>query len=395
MKIQTAAGSISLRISFGFFMVVLLMLTLTFVGLKHMAQINSHIKNIVENNNVKIELGQVMQDALYNRALSMHSIAAFKDGFLQDDEFMQFNKMGVRYLNARKSLENLVLTKQEQNILSEIKILTRDTQPIVEKVINLGMDSTDRIVVDKLIKLAIPKQRLIAEQVKKLVSLQRKQATMALNEGQAAYENARNLMLMLGGTAILLGILIGYFVIRHVTKQAELLEHQALHDELTGLANRLLFQDRLKKAVMRGQRQGVSLSIILMDLDDFKEVNDTFGHSVGDVLLAEVARRLKSMVRKVDTVARLGGDEFVIILESLEQHQVIKFAEKLEYLINEPFLLAGREMKVGISMGIASYPEHAQDCTTLVNRADFAMYEAKRNNLSYVCYSDKLKKKYA
>ena len=357
-----------------------------------MAKINFQMKNIVENNNVKIELGQIMQNTLYNRALSMHSIASFKDEFLQDDEYMYFNRLGSQYLTARKKLEKLILSDKENFILSEIKKLTRETQPIVEKVIRLGLDSADRKVLDELIELAIPKQQLITKEVVKLVTLQREQAIMALNEGQASYEHARNLMLMLGGTAILLAILIGFFVIRHVTKQAELLEHQALHDELTGLANRLLFQDRLRKAVLRGQRQGVSLSIILMDLDDFKVINDTYGHSVGDALLAEVARRLKSMVRKVDTVARLGGDEFVIILESLGRKQVIKLAEKLESVINEPFLLAGREMKVGISMGIASYPDHAQDCTTLVNRADLAMYEAKRNNLPYVCYSDKLKK---
>ena len=101
---------------------------------------------------------------------------------------------------------------------------------------------------------------------------------------------------------------------------------------------------------------------------------------------------MKSNVRKVDTVARLGVDEFVIILESLEDKQITQFADKFVEVISEPFLLAGNEIKVGISMGIASYPQHGQDCTTLVNRADIAMYEAKRSNLTYLCYSDKMKK---
>lgn len=393
MKTRTYTFAIGSRIGTGFMLVVLLMVALTFVGLKHMAQVNYQIKNIVENNNVKIELGQIMQNALHERALSMHSVAVLKDVFLQDDEFMRFNIMGVRYVNARKKLEKLELTKNEKTILSEIRTLTQDTQPYVQEVIELGLDTNDPIIFDKIRELAIPKQRLIAVQVKRLVDLQQEQAITALDEEQSSYENARNLMLLLGGSAILLGILIAIFVIRHVMKQADLLEHQALHDELTGLANRLLFNDRLKKSIMRGQRHSMSFSIILLDLNRFKAVNDSFGHNVGDLLLQEVARRLKNSVRKMDTVARLGGDEFIIILESLEHDLVVQFIEKLVSAIKEPFLLASHEVDVGTSMGIASYPEHGHDCATLVNRADIAMYEAKRNKIPYLCYSDKLKNK--
>ena len=106
MKMQYTHG-IGLRISIGFFMVVLLMVALTFVGLKHMAQVNFQIKDIVENNNVKIELGHIMQDALHERALGMHSIAVLKDELLQDDEFKHFNSMGVKYLKALRKLESL------------------------------------------------------------------------------------------------------------------------------------------------------------------------------------------------------------------------------------------------------------------------------------------------
>ena len=383
---------IGLRISIGFFMVVLLMVALTFVGLKHMAQVNFQIKNIVENNNVKIELGQIMQNALHERALSMHSVAVLKDAFLQDDEFVRFNIMGVKYLNARRKLESLELTRNEKMILSEIRILTQDTQPYVQEVIELGLDTNDPIIFEKIRELAIPKQRLIAKQVRELVFLQQEQAKAALNQEQESYINARNLMLLLGALAIALAILIAMFVIRHVTRQANLLEHQALHDELTGLANRLLFQDRLKKSILGGQRQASSFSIILIDLDQFKVVNDSLGHNVGDLLLQEIARRLKNNVRKMDTVARLGGDEFVIILDSIGNEQVIKFAEKLVKVIAEPFLLARNEIEIGISMGISSYPEHGHDCITLVNRADMAMYEAKRKNIPYTLYSDKINK---
>lgn len=392
MNTQIYTQGIASRIGIGFFFVVLLMVALTFVGLKHMAQVNSQMKNIVENNNVKIELGQVMQNSLHERALSMHSIAVLNDAFLQDDEFVHFDIMGVKYINARKKLESLSLTTSEKIILSKIRTLTQETQPYVQEVIDLGLDTNNPVIFDKIRKLAIPKQRLIIEQVKKLVLLQQQQATKALYDEQLAYENARGLMLMLGSIAVVLGILIAFFVIRHVTKQSAQLEHQALHDNLTGLANRLLFQDRLKRSILRGQRQAMTFSVILVDLDDFKKINDSLGHNIGDLLLQEVARRFKNNIRKMDTVARLGGDEFVIILESLDHEQVIKFTENLLNIMAKPFLLAGHEIDVGLSVGIASYPMHGQDCMTLVGRADIAMYEAKRNKLSYMCYSDDLKK---
>lgn len=357
-----------------------------------MAQVNYQIKNIVENNNVKIDLGNVMKHALHERALSMHSIAVLTDAFLQDEEFIRFNLMGTKYVNARRKLESLVLSNKEKKILSKIKTLTQETQPYVQEVIDLGLDGNDELIFEKIRALAIPKQRLIAMQVHELVSLQQEQAQIALDEEQESYLNARTLMLTLGGLASILGILIAYFVIRHVTKQASQLQHQALHDELTGLANRLLFNDRLKTSIMRGQRQGMSFSTLLLDLNDFKSINDSLGHNIGDLVLREVARRLRSNVRKMDTVARLGGDEFVIILESLDKDEVIQFAEKLMASIREPFLLAGHELAISTSMGIASYPEHGHDCETLVNRADIAMYDAKRKNVPYVCYTDKIKK---
>ena len=197
-------------------------------------------------------------------------------------------------------------------------------------------------------------------------------------------------MVLLGSLATILGLAITFFVLRHVTKQARQLEYQALHDELTGLPNRVLFYDRLKNAIIRGQRQVVPFSIILIDLDRFKPVNDTLGHNVGDLLLQEVARRLKNNVREVDTVARIGGDEYIILFDSLPIDRIIPLVEKLSVAIAQPFLLAGKEIDVGASMGVASYPEHGQDCMTLVKHADTAMYESKRKDAPYTCYSDKL-----
>jgi len=389
MKNQTFTQGISFRISAGFLIVISLIVTLTFVGLNHITQVNSQMKQIVETNNVKITLAQVMQNVLQERALSMHTIAVLEDDFLKDDEYMRFSRLGNEYYQARKSLEKLIKTSEELTIFVTIRDLTRDTQPEVQSVVEQGLYKNDPSIFEKIRQQAIPKQRLIAEQVKKLVALQQKQALRALDRAQSSSNQARNLMLLLGSLATILGILIATYIIKCVSTKAHQLEHQALHDELTGLANRSLFFDRLGKMIRRGQRQSISFSIILIDLNRFKQVNDIYGHQVGDLLLQDVARRLNKCLRKIDTVARLGGDEFVVILESQSSESVNKIVEKLTNIIAEPFLLSGKEITVGSSMGIASYPIHGQDCITLINRADAAMYEAKRNNVAYLHYSEK------
>ncbi len=160
---------------------------------------------------------------------------------------------------------------------------------------------------------------------------------------------------------------------------------QAHHDALTGLANRLLLIDRLEQEIAIAKRNNQHLAIIFHDLDKFKPVNDSYGHQMGDLLLKEVAKRLKDCVREVDTVTRIGGDEFVILLPMIEDSQdVIAVAERIHASLLLPFEIKGEIINISTSIGIAMYPEHGQDDTTLLVNADNAMYFAKnsgRNNI--------------
>jgi diguanylate cyclase (GGDEF)-like protein len=155
--------------------------------------------------------------------------------------------------------------------------------------------------------------------------------------------------------------------------------HQAFHDRLTGLPNRALFLDRAQQALALAIRNGTGVSMLLIDLDDFKQVNDTLGHHYGDVLLQEVARRLLAMLRDSDSVARLGGDEFAILLTGdagIEQARLI--AAKIEAQIAMPVDVDGICVQVVSSIGIALFPDHGSDARALVRSADTAMYTAKR-----------------
>lgn len=157
------------------------------------------------------------------------------------------------------------------------------------------------------------------------------------------------------------------------------LEHLALYDALTGLPNRELLRDRLRGALARAQREGSRVALLYLDLDDFKGVNDRFGHAVGDAVLRAVAARLQGVVRGSDTVARLAGDEFVVVLERIDEGEgVPRVAEALLAAFEAPLEAEGHALRVRPSIGMATWPQDGADAEALMRRADAAMYAAKR-----------------
>jgi diguanylate cyclase (GGDEF)-like protein/PAS domain S-box-containing protein len=179
-------------------------------------------------------------------------------------------------------------------------------------------------------------------------------------------------------------------VARDITAQKraeEDLARMAHYDVLTGLPNRALLQDRLKRAMARADRGHTLLAVIFLDLDQFKEINDSLGHAIGDAVLKETALRLESCLRSTDTVARLGGDEFTILLEDVRSaEEISRIADKLLRSISERADVAGHELHLSTSIGVTVYPIDDHDADTLLRNADLAMYHAKqegRNNVQY------------
>jgi len=167
------------------------------------------------------------------------------------------------------------------------------------------------------------------------------------------------------------------------------LENMAFTDTLTGLPNRALFNDRLEQAVRNARRNEAPYALMVLDLNKFKIINDTLGHHVGDELLVEVAKRLKSCVRESDTLARIGGDEFAVILNDVGvQATAVVVAKKMIDRINMKLIVEGHIIETGISLGIAIYSKLKEDGETLVRQADVAMYHAKKNDLGYMCFCD-------
>jgi len=166
------------------------------------------------------------------------------------------------------------------------------------------------------------------------------------------------------------------------------LQHQAMHDNLTGLPNRTLLTDRLVQAINSATRAGRPAALLLMDMDGFKEVNDSLGHHSGDQLLRQVADRLRTALRAEDTVARLGGDEFAILpAGACDEATAMRIADKVLAAFQTPFLIEEQAIHARMSIGVAVYPTHGDDADTLMRRADVAMYTAKRMRSGQSIYS--------
>lgn len=165
------------------------------------------------------------------------------------------------------------------------------------------------------------------------------------------------------------------------------IRHLAEHDFLTGLPNRLLFQDRINQRLLQAERHGEDFAIMFIDLDHFKDINDTMGHAAGDLLLKEVAERIVQSVRRVDTVSRQGGDEFLVLLSELSKPEdAADVAEKLMAALSKPIYLHDRKLIVTPSIGVACYPDDGMDADTLIQHADTAMYVAKDRGRNGYCF---------
>lgn len=175
---------------------------------------------------------------------------------------------------------------------------------------------------------------------------------------------------------------------RAIEQASRELERMALYDPLTSLPNRTLMQDRLEHLLQSSARQNAQFAVMIMDLDRFKEVNDTLGHHVGDQLLQQIGKKMVATLHHTDTIARLGGDEFAVVLPDADETQAMAVAARLLDALDEPMRLEGLNCSVDASIGIAIYPMHGTDSATLLKHADVAMYKAKQSSTGYCLYHD-------
>ncbi|WP_292758030.1 GGDEF domain-containing protein [Methylophaga sp. UBA2689] len=240
-----------------------------------------------------------------------------------------------------------------------------DCMSMLKNEVKLHIANDNQIVLEKIDgKLMLLVPLVFDEEFHGIIGLALMEQDYSLNENDRA---------LLTFTALQVATAIE----RH--QRFERLQHLALYDALTGLPNRELFQDRVQRSLLRAKREQTHFALMYMDLDKFKEANDTYGHAAGDHLLKEAAGRITDCVRETDTVVRFGGDEFVVLLDTVENRQnVLGVAEKIRLALSEPYEWQEHEIELSVSIGIALFPEQGEQITQLIAAADEAMYKAKK-----------------
>jgi diguanylate cyclase (GGDEF)-like protein len=223
-----------------------------------------------------------------------------------------------------------------------------------------------------------------------IVGVVRTYTPLRFADSRAAADTRSILWMLAFGLIVFWGVLfrLVWGASRIMKWQSKANRHMASHDSLTGLPNRTLLRQRTNRAVRAAGRNGRRVGLLLMDLDRFKEVNETLGHHYGDLLLHQVSDRLRQELRVADTVARLGGDEFVVLLPDISSvEETVRVAQKLNLALRQPFLLDGIVVDVACSTGIVTTPQDGEDFDQLLQHADIAMYAAKRDCLEIVVYT--------
>ncbi len=386
-----AANRLGIRVGIGFALMLVLMVSLVLVGLTRMASIQQHLEDIVSHNLVKRDLALRMNLSLLERLVSMHSLTVMNDPFDQRDELDRMREHGAKFLAGRKALEALAITTEERTILGHIREQAAKTRPLAEQVVEevlAGQFSRARL---NIRTQAIPAQAAMVRHINAFIDLQQRAMDRGIAQAAESYVVAQRLMLMFGGLAAGLSVLIGGVVIRSTARQAHALQRQALFDGLTDLPNRVLFDDRLHQAILIGRREQRCFGLMVMDIDRFKEINDTLGHHVGDLVLQHVASCVRTCLRESDTLARMGGDEFTLLLATVgDLDDIVAVAKKVLKVLRAPFKVAGRNLEIGASLGIVMFPQHGEDPDLLMREADAAMYVAKHTHSGYRVYSEHL-----
>jgi len=394
LKLKFASLSEPMRIGIGLaigftFSLVLLVVVLV-VGFSYLARTQVDLQQITQINNVKTELAHTMKFAQRERSINLYAMAVLTDEFEKDEELQHFYGKGSEWWNAWQQFQTMEMNAEERILAERINLLAQERNAILQEYVDFTMSGSSQSLAKFVNEIVIPEQQVLTNEIDKLLKLQQKQTQQAVESAAGSYIRARALLLWLCSLVVLISIVVGVLVLRRVMKQSRELELKALFDDLTGLPNRSLFFDRLAQAASTYINEKKPSSIVLLDLDRFKVVNDLRGHHIGDLLLKHVAQNISATMRRSDTIARLGGDEFVLLLPGVASASAEVIVKKLLAALCQRVNLDGFMMDVSASMGIASYPEHDIDITHLLHKADIAMYTAKRANVRYRIYTPEM-----
>jgi len=362
----------------GFVTQLLLLVFVTAIGLRQLEIATDKLNQVVDVHMRKQTLTTTMVVSARERTIFILMLSKILDPVEHENLMNQFSANGSAFGIARLALLNLPLNTREQELLALQSQLTGATQPVQLQVIDLINADFIEAAEDLILTQAIPMQNQVVSALSQLDAEAQKVALEASSKAREDHEMARQWMVLLSGTALLIGFFVAAFVFLYTSRVGRERERLATEDTLTGLPNRMLFMDRLEQSLIRAERHKTLVGVMFIDLDRFKRVNDTLGHASGDQLICEVAKRLRATARAEDIVARLGGDEFVVVIGDIaEIKHILQIVEKMLAAVAAPYQIAERELFSSCSIGISIYPHDGENSGELLKHADTAMYHAK------------------
>jgi diguanylate cyclase (GGDEF)-like protein len=285
------------------------------------------------------------------------------------------------------------MTRQESALHEQLQQLTRQSQPASDNVSLLLMEDTGDRDIESAVRDATDLQAQLLGKLDALVDLERQTSEQSLADSRANYARTRNLLIILTAVTLLFCYLLARVILRHVAIKNRQLNYHSSHDALTGLINRREFEKRVGRAIRNAQNMPSAHSLMYLDLDQFKVINDICGHAAGDRLLQQLAGLLLGSVRHRDTLGRLGGDEFGLLLENCPLDKAVTIANKLLKSIEEfHFTWEADTFKLGVSIGLIPIDETTSDIAMAMSAADSACYIAKesgRNQLQVAYLGDR------
>ncbi|HQS58697.1 MAG: hypothetical protein B7Y56_11050 [Gallionellales bacterium 35-53-114] len=386
----------------GFALLLLLMLLIIMTGLGYSSANNSRMEQIVNVHNIRaIQINQLRS---YSRELSVlyYQMLLVRDPFTLDEIGQKVSTIAGEFLKVYEELMQTSTRQEDRDKLSKLMSLAGRTYNFQKEVIALLQQEKYAAATTLMVSKVQPSQNESVNYYDYLVKEQQQLVADAALAAQSAYRQSFLLMLLISGIAILLGVIISVFVVRKTWKAEQVLKrgkieleklvqerthelHQLANtDELTGIFNRRKFSEVLQMEFARAKRYGTQLSVIILDVDHFKVINDTYGHHMGDIVLQKLAQIISASLRDTDIFARWGGEEFIILAPCGESKQPDVLAERLRSAVDN--CVFGDAGKVTCSFGVTEF-RFDDDQDSMINRADHNLYQAKNSGRNRVCFN--------
>jgi diguanylate cyclase (GGDEF)-like protein len=358
-----------------------------------MHTINTRMGDLVEVTNAKTAAANEMRDAIRLRAESLGKMRLAADPFDRDDEYQHYITYAGKYRDARERLAGLGMSPGESAIEGRLQELTRASQAASDSAAQLLLDWAGEPETSGAMRAAARTRAETLAELDTLVNHEQRVSEQTLADSRSRYAHTRNLLVILVCVTLLFCYLLARLVSRYVAAKNRLLNYQSSHDALTGLINRREFETRVERAIHSARSKPAAHTLMYLDLDQFKVVNDICGHAAGDRLLQQLAGLLLASVRHRDTLGRLGGDEFGLLLENCPLDKAVVIANKLLRSIEEfHFNWEDDAFTLGVSIGVVPIDETTTDIASVMSAADSACYiakEAGRNQIQVAYLGDR------